>query len=120
MSDITRLDVGPRYSEAAIHGGTVYLAGQVAEATAHLGVKEQTSEVLHLIDTLLARAGSRKDRILFAQVFLSNMADYVEFNAAWDAWCPPGHAPPRATVEARLASTHLRVEIVITAAPLHA
>ena len=30
MSDIKRLHAGARYSEASIHAGTVYLAGQVA------------------------------------------------------------------------------------------
>ncbi|XHO75217.1 hypothetical protein BCC0238_004792 [Burkholderia gladioli] len=37
-------------------------------------------------------------------------------NAAWDAWAPADHAPPRATVEARLAMPEIKVEIVVTAA----
>ena len=37
-------------------------------------------------------------------------------NAAWDAWVPAGAAPPRATVEARLARPEWRVEVVVTAA----
>ena len=37
-------------------------------------------------------------------------------NAAWDAWVPAGHTPPRATVEAKLAKPEWKIEIVITAA----
>jgi putative translation initiation inhibitor len=37
-------------------------------------------------------------------------------NEAWDAWVSPGNPPARATVEARLASPDILVEIVVTAA----
>ncbi len=37
-------------------------------------------------------------------------------NAVWDAWVPKDAKPCRATVESRLASPDLRVEIVVTAA----
>jgi enamine deaminase RidA (YjgF/YER057c/UK114 family) len=37
-------------------------------------------------------------------------------NAVWDAWVPAGHAPPRATVEARLAHPDWKIEVVVTAA----
>ena len=113
---LTRLDVGARYSEAAVFNGVIYVAGQVADRSMELGVFEQTTEVLALIDALLERAQSSKSRILFCQVYLASMGDYAAFNAAWDAWVPAGHAPPRATVEARLARPEWSVEIVVTAA----
>jgi enamine deaminase RidA (YjgF/YER057c/UK114 family) len=37
-------------------------------------------------------------------------------NKAWDAWVAYGNAPPRATIEARLANPNYKVEIVVTAA----
>ena len=37
-------------------------------------------------------------------------------NKAWDAWVAEGKAPPRATIEARLAAADYKVEIVVTAA----
>ena len=37
-------------------------------------------------------------------------------NAAWDAWVPEGNTPARATVEAKLASANLLVEIAVIAA----
>ncbi|MDY0747629.1 RidA family protein [Paucibacter sp. R3-3] len=115
MTDIQRFDAGPRISQMAIHNGVIYLAGQIptrvgADATG------QTAEVLGAVDALLARAGSDKTLILRAEIFLADINDFAAMNAAWDAWVPAGHAPPRATVEARLALPGLKVEIVVTAA----
>ena len=59
---LTRIDQGPRMSQAVVHGGTVYLAGQVGAPGA--GVAEQTGAVLAAIDSLLARTGSDKDHLL--------------------------------------------------------
>jgi enamine deaminase RidA (YjgF/YER057c/UK114 family) len=115
MSDIQRFDTGPRMSEMTVHNGTAYLAGQVAESGAG-DAKSQTAEVLAAIDKLLARAGSDKTRILRAQIFLADLADFAGMNAAWEAWVPAGHTPARATVEAKLAKPEWKVEIVVTAA----
>lgn len=112
---IQRIDAGPRMSEACIHGGIVHLAGQVPE-TADADIETQTREVLDAIDTLLAQAGSDKTRILRAQIYLADVADFAGMNRAWDAWVVPGQAPARATVEARLANPAWKVEIVVTAA----
>lgn len=112
---IQRFDIGPRLSEMAVHNGTIYLAGQVPD-TEGLDIEGQTREVLASIDALLARAGSDKTKILRAEIFLADLADFAGMNAAWDAWVPAGQAPPRATVQARLARPWWRVEIVVTAA----
>lgn len=112
---IRRFDVGPRLSEMAIHNGTAYLAGQVPN-DATLDIGGQTREVLAAVDALLERAGTDKSRILMAQIFLADMADFEGMNAVWDAWVAPGHAPPRATVQARLGKPGWRIEMVVTAA----
>jgi enamine deaminase RidA (YjgF/YER057c/UK114 family) len=113
--EITRLHVGPRLSEAAIHNGVVYLAGQIAEDTTQ-NIDGQTREVLSHVDRLLAEAGSDKTRILMCQIFLADIKDIAAMNAIWDAWVPAGHAPPRATVQAMLARPELLVEVVVSAA----
>lgn len=112
---IERIDAGQRMSEACIHNGVAYLAGQVPE-TAGADIERQTAEVLKEVDALLAKVGSDKARILRAQVYLADIADFDGMNRAWDAWVAPGAAPARATVEARLADPGWRVEIVVTAA----
>jgi enamine deaminase RidA (YjgF/YER057c/UK114 family) len=115
MSPIQRFDVGARLSEMAVHNGTVYLAGQVPD-DATQDITGQTAQVLAMIDRLLARAGSDKTRLLSVQIYLADLADFPGMNAVWDAWVPAGHAPPRATVQAKLARAEWRIEVVAVAA----
>jgi enamine deaminase RidA (YjgF/YER057c/UK114 family) len=112
---IQRFDVGARLSEMAVHNGTVYLAGQIAD-DATQDIAGQTRQVLAAVDALLARAGSDKSRILMAQIYLADLADFDGMNAVWDAWVSAGHAPPRATVQAALAKPGWKIEVVVTAA----
>jgi enamine deaminase RidA (YjgF/YER057c/UK114 family) len=112
---IERLHVGKRLSETAVHNGTVYLAGQIAEDTGQ-DIVGQTREVLGHVDRLLAEVGSDRTRILSAQIYIASMADFPGMNSVWDEWVVAGHTPPRATVEARLANPACLVEVVIVAA----
>ena len=112
---IQRFHVGPRLSEIAIHNGTVYLAGQIAE-NADLDIVGQTQEVLASIDRLLAEANSDKSLILSTQIYIADMADFAGMNSVWESWVVQGATPPRATVEAKLANPKCKVELVIVAA----
>lgn len=112
---LQRLHVAARYSEAAVFNGVVYLAGMVPECP-ETDIRSQTANVLAQIDHRLAEAGSSKSRLLRVQIYLRDIADIGAMNEVWDAWVPAGHAPPRATVEARLASADWRIEVVATAA----
>ena len=113
---IARLHAGPRMSQAVVHGDTVYLAGQVADQAKGKSVAEQTTEILAIVDRLLAEAGADKTQILTATIYLADIATFAEMNAVWDAWVPAGHAPARATVEAKLAAPAYTVEIACIAA----
>ena len=112
---IERKHVGPRMSAAVVHNGLVYLAGQVADDASE-DTAGQTRQILATIDRLLAECGTDKTRILTAQIFLADIADFAAMNGVWDAWVPQGHTPARATVEAKLAAPKYRVEIVVVAA----
>ncbi|KGU57359.1 aminoacrylate peracid reductase [Xanthomonas phaseoli pv. phaseoli] len=112
---LQRFDAGPRMSEMTVHAGVCYLAGQIAE-DASQDITGQTRQVLGEIDKLLALAASDKTKILRAEIFLADIADFDGMNAAWDQWVPHGFTPARATVEARLARPEWKVEIVVTAA----
>ena len=114
MADNKRIECGTRISEAVIHNGVVYLAGQVGNPGD--SVADQTREVLAQVDRLLALAGTDKTRILKAQIWLADIADFAEMNAVWDAWVPQGHCPARATGEAKLATPDYKVEVIVTAA----
>jgi enamine deaminase RidA (YjgF/YER057c/UK114 family) len=116
MTNITRIEAGPRMSEAVIHGDKIYTCGIVADKAVGKSVYEQTKEVLEQIDALLGQAGSDKTRILKANIWLTNMATFAEMNKAWDAWVVPNQTPARATVESKLAAPGYDVEIMIEAA----
>jgi enamine deaminase RidA (YjgF/YER057c/UK114 family) len=111
---ITRLDSGPRMSQAVIHGNTAYLAGQVGAPGE--SVTAQTKAVLASVEALLARVGSDKSRMLSATIWLADMADFAEMNAVWDAWLGGKDAPARATGEAKLATPDYKVEVIVVAA----
>lgn len=110
-----RFHVGDRLCEMTIHNGTVYLAGQVPE-DASQDIRGQTAQVLAAVDRLLAEAGTDNAHILMCQIYLADMADFDGMNDIWDDWVPPGDAPPRATLQARLARPDWKIEIVVTAA----
>ena len=112
---VQRFDVGSRLSEMAIHNGVVYLAGQIPEDP-NLDIEGQTLQVLQAIDRLLERAGTDKRKLLMVQIFLVDLKDFEGMNRVWDNWVVPGHTPPRATVQANLASPKWRLEVVATAA----
>ncbi|PSH65931.1 RidA family protein [Phyllobacterium sophorae] len=111
---IRRIEVGPRMSQAVIHGNTVYLAGQVGGPGK--SVTEQTKDVLAAVDRLLKEAGTDKSKLLQAIIWLDDMKDFGEMNAVWDSWVEPANTPARATGEAKLATPEYKVEIIITAA----
>ena len=110
-----RFHVGDRLSEMAVYNGTVYLAGQVA-ADATQDIRGQTTQVLAMVDKLLREAGTDNAHILMAQIFLADLADFDAMNVIWEDWLAPGDAPPRATVQARLAKPEWKIEVVVTAA----
>ena len=111
---IERLQTGQRMSQIVKHNGTVYLAGQVGNPSSD--VEGQTLECLNKIESLLNAAGSSKEQILQAIIWLDDMADFEKMNNIWDHWVPEEHAPARACGEAKLARPELKVEIIVTAA----
>jgi enamine deaminase RidA (YjgF/YER057c/UK114 family) len=113
---IQRFDTGARMSQAVVHGDTVYLAGIVANKTAGESVTKQTQEILSIIDSHLAKAGTDKSKLLSATIYLTDMKTFADMNAAWDGWVSAGNTPARATVEVKLAAPQYNVEIMVIAA----
>jgi enamine deaminase RidA (YjgF/YER057c/UK114 family) len=115
MSTITRIDVGPRMSEAVTLGSRIYCSGMIPEDTG-LDITGQVRQALAEIDSLLAKGGSDKTKILTATIWLRDIADFTAMNEVWDAWVVPGHTPARATVQATLNDPDMKVEIMVVAA----
>lgn len=115
MANITKLDSNDTLSEIAIHNGVVYLAGQVPNDDS-LDIKGQSREVFANIDAALAKAGSDKSKILSAQVFITDLANFDAFNSEWNQWVKDITPPARATVEAKLVNPNWLIEIMVVAA----
>ena len=114
MSQITRMDTAARMSKMVCHNDVIYLCGQVADNT-HEPIGPQTENMLAKVDALLERAGSDREHLISATVYIRDMKDFQGLNEVWDAWVPAGHAPARACVEARMARPDLLVEISVIA-----
>jgi enamine deaminase RidA (YjgF/YER057c/UK114 family) len=114
---ITRLETKPRMSRIVKHNGVIYLCGQVCK-DASQGITEQTLSMLEKVDELLTQAGSDREHILSATLYLKEMSDFSKMNEVWDNWVPVGFAPARACVEAAMARDVLRVEISVIAAEI--
>lgn len=110
---ITRIDQGPRMSQAVIHNGLVWLAGQVGEGAT---VTEQTQDALARVDRLLEKAGTSKSKLLSVQVWVADVAHVAEMNAVYDAWIDPDNKPARACGESKLVQPHYKVEFLVVAA----
>jgi enamine deaminase RidA (YjgF/YER057c/UK114 family) len=117
MANIQRKETKQRMSRIVIHQSTVYLCGQVA-ADANKGIEEQTHTMLEKVDTLLIDAGSDRQHILSATIYIKDMQDFAAMNKIWDSWVPEGYAPARACVQASMARPELLVEISVVAAQI--
>ncbi len=96
-----------------MHNGVAYITGQVGEGAT---IQEQAEECLRRVDALLTQAGSSREKILRAAIWLAVLREFAGLNEVWNAWAPKGHAPARAGGEARLARPELKVEIIVDAA----
>jgi enamine deaminase RidA (YjgF/YER057c/UK114 family) len=112
---IERLHPGRRMSQIVCHGNTIYLCGQIADRRP-ASVTDQANQIFAKIDDYLRDAGSEKSKLLFVQVWLSDIRYYDEFNAAWDRWIDSANTPGRACCQATLASPDMWVELTATAA----
>ena len=112
---VRHIDPGPRLSEATVFGDRMYLSGMIPEDTS-ADITSQVKQTLAEIDSLLAKGGSDKSKILSAVIWLSDISDFAAMNAVWDAWVVPGQTPARATVEAKLTDPQMKVEIMVVAA----
>ena len=87
---LQRIESNPRMSAAVIHADLVFLAGQVPDDRG-LDAAGQTREVLAKIDRLLAAAGSNREHLLSAQIWLKDIdADFAAMNEVWIDWLPAG------------------------------
>ena len=112
---VQRLHITPRFSEVAISGNLVHLAGQLASDLS-LDIKGQTQQTFDIIDQFLKDAGTDKSHIMSVTIYLKDIEkDYAAFNEVWDAWVADIQALPRTCVEAKLYHPNVLVELTVIA-----
>ncbi len=114
---VTRHDVtsgpGPIMSRCVVRGDMVYLCGLTASDSG-ADITGQTRQVLDKIDGYLASAGSDKSKLLQANIWVTDTANFAAMNAVWNAWVDPENPPVRACVFTQLARPEILVEIMVT------
>ncbi|EKT4532749.1 RidA family protein [Pseudomonas sp. 22373] len=116
MTSINRIESNARLSRAVVHNGVVYLAGITATDCTQ-DIRNQTRDVLQKIEERLSQAGSDKDHILSAQIWLANIVqDFDPMNDEWSNWLGSAGRPARATCQVAFDDPSLLIEVIITAA----
>jgi enamine deaminase RidA (YjgF/YER057c/UK114 family) len=111
---IERHETTARLSKVLIAGGFVFLSGLTAKDKSG-DVRAQTVDILNQIDGYLKLAGTDKDHLVSANIWLADISSFPEMNAGWESWINPQALPARATVESKLAGKGSLVEIMAQA-----
>ncbi len=90
------------YSQAVVHGGVVYVAGQLpldpdtGEVVAG-GIAEQAAQTLRNVEAVLQAAGSGLDCLLSVTLYVTSRAQWPEVNRVY-AEMLGAHRPARAVI----------------------
>ena len=111
---------GGHYSQAIVHGGLVYVAGQLPIVPGEAerrpgGFEDQAEQVLSNVLAILEAAGSGADRILKATVYIADVAHWPAFNAIY-ARRLGAHRPARTVVPVAQLHYGYLVEMDVVAA----
>ena len=103
------------YSQAVVHGGLVFVSGQLAVDTAtgrkFAGtIEQQTRMALENVAAILRGAGSDIDHVLKTTVYISDIELWGRVNEVYAEFFG-GHRPARAVVPTRELHHGLLVEI---------
>lgn len=106
--------IGP-YSQAIVHGGLVFTAGQIPLDPGSMEMVEgdvaaQTERVLQNLSAVLEEAGASLATVVKTTVFLADMNDFTAVNEVYARFFGD-HAPARSTVQAARLPRDARVEI---------
>jgi 2-iminobutanoate/2-iminopropanoate deaminase len=108
------------YSQAVVHNGTVYIAGQLPidpeTGEKCLGsIEEQTEQVLKNVTAILEAAGSGLDRVLKVTIYVSDISLWGGVNAVYAKFFGD-HRPARVVVPTRELHHGFLIEVEAIAA----
>ncbi|MCQ4448584.1 MAG: RidA family protein [Sulfolobales archaeon] len=110
--------IGP-YSQAIRLGNLLFVSGQIpidpaTNEVAKGGIKEQTERVLENVKAILEAANMTLDDVVMAFVYLSDMADFPQFNEVYSRYFKE-RPPARVTVAVKSLPRDVKVEIAVIA-----
>lgn len=109
------------YSQAVVHGGLVYVSGQLAidpldpDADPPADVGAQTRMIFRNIEAILATAGSGLERLLQVTIYVSDVDAWPAVNDAF-AEALGEHRPTRAVIPISTLPRGRALEVVAVAA----
>ena len=108
------------YSQAIVHNGVVYVAGQLPidpkDRNRPVGsIEEQTERTLRNVEAILVAAGSSLDRVLQMTIYISDIELWGGVNTAYARVMGP-HRPARAVVPVKDLHYGYQIEIQAIAA----
>lgn len=111
--------IGP-YSQAVMHGNTLYVSGQIAinPATGAMetdSVEQETERVMQNLKAILNEAGMDFSHVLKCSIFLSDMEHFAVVNGIYGQYFT-SNPPARETVAVKTLPKHVNVEISCIAA----
>jgi len=105
--------IGP-YSQAVLHGQTLYVSGQLPldSATKEMAddVRAQTRQSMKNIAAIVEAAGSSMDKVIRCGIFVTDLADFAAINEEYATFFS-GDYPARATVQVAALPLGAQVEI---------
>ena len=109
--------IGP-YSQAIKCGNMLFTSGQIPinPATGNVeaeGITDQATQVMKNLAAVLAEAGTSFDKVIKTTCFLSDMADFVAFNAVYAEYFTS--KPARSCVAVKTLPKNVRVEVEVIA-----
>ena len=109
--------IGP-YSQAIICGNMLFTSGQIPinPATGNVeaeGITDQATQVMKNLSAVLAEAGTSFEKVVKTTCFLSDMADFVAFNAVYAEYFTS--KPARSCVAVKTLPKNVLVEVEVIA-----
>lgn len=106
-----------RYSQAVVHGGVAYLAGQVPRRPDGVLMSEesfsaQARQALANLDAVARAAGGSLASALFVTVWLRDLDDKTEFESVWSEFVEQPY-PARAVVHSALGAIAVELSAVV-------
>lgn len=111
--------IGP-YSQAVMHGNTLYTSGQIAidpksGEMLDTDVEMETTQVMRNLKAVLKAAGMEFKHVVKTSIFLKDMNDFQRVNAVYSEYFDEAEAPARETVQVAKLPKDVRVEISMVA-----